>query len=49
VAVPRLMLHALRLTFPHPDGRGEFTLEAPLPEDIAGLCREIELAIPAGA
>jgi tRNA pseudouridine32 synthase/23S rRNA pseudouridine746 synthase len=49
VAVSRLMLHALRLTFPHPDGRGKFTLEAPLPEDIAALCRAIELAIPAGA
>ena len=49
VAVPRLMLHALRLTFPHPDGSGEFTLEAPLPEDIAALCQAIELVVPAGA
>lgn len=49
VAVPRLMLHARRLTFPHPDGRGEFTLEAPLPDDIAVLCREIGLAMPEGA
>ncbi len=49
VTVPRLMLHALRLTFPHPDGRGEFTLEAPLPDDIAGLCRAVDLAVPATA
>ena len=46
VGVKRLMLHALRLTFPHPDGRGEFTLEAPLPGDIIDLCRDIGLAIP---
>lgn len=43
VAVPRLMLHARQLTFPHPDGRGEFVLEAPVPEDMAQLCREIGL------
>jgi RluA family pseudouridine synthase len=49
VAVQRLMLHALRLTFPHPDGRGDFTLEAPVPEDVAELCRAIELALPENA
>jgi len=36
-AVPRLMLHALSLTFPHPAG-GEKTLTAPLPEDFATVC-----------
>lgn len=32
----RLMLHASRLTFPHPQG-GQMTLTAPLPEDMRGL------------
>jgi 23S rRNA pseudouridine955/2504/2580 synthase len=35
-AVPRLMLHARALTFPHPDG-GLKTIEAEPPEDFAGL------------
>lgn len=34
--VPRLMLHALRLEFPHPEG-GTRTVEAPPPEDFAAL------------
>jgi tRNA pseudouridine32 synthase/23S rRNA pseudouridine746 synthase len=34
--VPRLMLHALALVFPHPDG-GEMRLEAPVPADMATL------------
>ena len=46
VSVPRLMLHARQLTFPHPDGRGEFTLEAPVPDDMAQLCREVGLDRP---
>jgi len=36
VAVPRLMLHALKLEFPHPEG-GQRTIEAPPPEDFATL------------
>lgn len=32
----RLMLHASRLTFPHPDG-GETTVAAPVPDDFATL------------
>lgn len=32
----RLMLHAARLTFPHPDG-GAMTLSAPMPEDMQSL------------
>ncbi len=32
----RLMLHAARLRFPHPEG-GERTVEAPLPEDFEAL------------
>jgi RluA family pseudouridine synthase len=35
-AVPRLMLHAAALIFPHPSG-GEKRLEAPIPADMAGL------------
>ncbi len=31
--MPRLMLHALNLTFPHPAG-GEKTLSAPVPDDM---------------
>ncbi len=34
--VPRLMLHALALKFPHPAG-GEMRLESPMPEDMAAL------------
>jgi len=33
---PRLMLHAAKLTFPHPEG-GSVTLEAPPPEDFMAL------------
>ena len=32
--VPRLMLHACALRFPHPDG-GERTIEAPWPQDFS--------------
>lgn len=35
-AAPRLMLHASRLTFPHPEG-GRLTVDAPEPEDFATL------------
>jgi RluA family pseudouridine synthase len=35
-AVPRLMLHSLRLEFPHPDG-GQRTIEAPPPPDFTAL------------
>ena len=40
--VPRLMLHALTLTFPHPAG-GQRTLSAPLAEDMAILANALEL------
>jgi RluA family pseudouridine synthase len=36
VAVPRLMLHARAISFPHPSG-GETTIEAEVPADLAGL------------
>ncbi len=35
-AAPRLMLHAAKLSFPHPDG-GRVTVEAPEPEDFVAL------------
>lgn len=35
---PRLMLHAAKLTFPHPEG-GDRTVEAPPPEDFAALAQ----------
>jgi tRNA pseudouridine32 synthase/23S rRNA pseudouridine746 synthase len=35
-AVPRLMLHAAALKFPHPSG-GEKRVEAPIPQDMAAL------------
>ena len=41
-AVPRLMLHAKALVFPHPAG-GLKRLEAPTPADMAGLARALEL------
>jgi RluA family pseudouridine synthase len=41
-AVPRLMLHAAALSFPHPSG-GEKRLEAPIPADMAGLIEALGL------
>jgi tRNA pseudouridine32 synthase/23S rRNA pseudouridine746 synthase len=40
--VPRLMLHAARLSFPHPAG-GTKILEAPVPPDMAGLIAALGL------
>ena len=42
-AVPRLMLHAAALIFPHPAG-GEKRLDAPIPADMAGLISALGLA-----
>jgi 23S rRNA pseudouridine1911/1915/1917 synthase len=36
-AVPRLMLHALRLTLPHPTTGAPLTLAAPLPADLVAV------------
>jgi RluA family pseudouridine synthase len=44
-AVPRLMLHALNLTFPHPAG-GDKTLSAPVAKDMTALCETLELSLP---
>lgn len=46
--VPRLMLHAARLSFPHPDG-GTTTIEAPLPADMAANLASLGLALPTPA
>jgi tRNA pseudouridine32 synthase/23S rRNA pseudouridine746 synthase len=40
--VPRLMLHAFALEFPHPDG-GARRIEAPMPEDMASLVEALGL------
>ncbi len=37
VVVPRLMLHASRLVFPHPDSGAPVTVDAPLPADFRGV------------
>jgi 23S rRNA pseudouridine1911/1915/1917 synthase len=37
VAVPRLMLHAFRLTLPHPTTGAPLALEAPMPADFLAL------------
>ena len=42
--VPRLMLHALKLAFPAPEG-GSKTLEAPLPDDFLTVASAAGLAI----
>ncbi|MFI4975436.1 MAG: RluA family pseudouridine synthase [Caulobacterales bacterium] len=41
-AVPRLMLHAAALEFPHPDG-GARRIEAPTPADMAGVAARLGL------
>ena len=41
--VPRLMLHAVRLSYPHPDGHMA-TVEAPMPDDMAALADALGLA-----
>jgi RluA family pseudouridine synthase len=44
--VPRLMLHAAALVFPHPAG-GERRIEAPIPDDMAAILRALDLQVPA--
>jgi tRNA pseudouridine32 synthase/23S rRNA pseudouridine746 synthase len=44
-AVPRLMLHAAAIAFPHPEG-GIRTIEAPLPDDFAALSQRLDLTEP---
>lgn len=45
VAIPRLMLHARALKFPHPDG-GERRIEAPLPDDFVAALARAGLSLP---
>ena len=47
-AVPRLMLHARAIRFPHPAG-GERTLEAPIPADLRALLAQLGLPAPAAS
>ncbi|ESQ80040.1 RluA family pseudouridine synthase [Asticcacaulis sp. YBE204] len=47
IRVPRLMLHARAIEFPHPNG-GRKTLEAPLNDDIRALCEGLGLKVSAG-
>ena len=46
-AVPRLMLHAAAIAFPHPDG-GRRRVEAPPPEDFRAVAAALGLAGPLG-
>jgi tRNA pseudouridine32 synthase/23S rRNA pseudouridine746 synthase len=43
--VPRLMLHAASLEFPHPAG-GKRRITAPSPEDFAAVARNVGLVLP---
>lgn len=43
--VPRLMLHAAALEFPHPAG-GKRRITAPPPEDFAAVARNADLSLP---
>ena len=47
LAVPRLMLHAAQLIFPHPEG-GERKIEAPIPEDFARTLQHVKIEPPKG-
>ena len=47
--VPRLMLHAAALEFPHPDGSGPMRIDAPPPEDMQRIAAAIGVALPAPA
>jgi tRNA pseudouridine32 synthase/23S rRNA pseudouridine746 synthase len=47
-AVPRLMLHARAISFPHPEG-GVRTIEAPIPADMAALIEALGLTRDATA
>ena len=42
ISVPRLMLHARELTFPHPAG-GDKTLSAPVPDDFTAAAEALSL------
>ena len=46
-AVPRLMLHARAIVFPHPAG-GKLRVEAPIPDDFRNLAEALGLKLTAG-
>ncbi len=49
-SVPRLMLHAKSLVFPHPDLSGPMTVSAPIPDDFEAVLAQADLAYsPASA
>jgi tRNA pseudouridine32 synthase/23S rRNA pseudouridine746 synthase len=48
IAVPRLMLHAASLAFPHPNGGKEARIDAPAPADLRDLAARLGLALPEG-
>jgi tRNA pseudouridine32 synthase/23S rRNA pseudouridine746 synthase len=43
--VPRLMLHAASLVFPHPEG-GERRISAPIPDDMHAVLDRLGLKVP---
>lgn len=45
-AVPRLMLHARTLAFPHPDGSGVKTVSARVPGDMEAVLTAAGLSVP---
>jgi tRNA pseudouridine32 synthase/23S rRNA pseudouridine746 synthase len=45
-AVPRLMLHAASLDFPHPTAGGRFVVKAPLPADFLAVLSAAGLDLP---
>ena len=44
--VPRMMLHAARLTFPHPIHNNEVTVNSPLPEDFNACLHRLRARAP---
>jgi len=42
--IDRLTLHALRLTFEHPDGSGRVTFESPIPKDLRATINQLRRA-----
>ena len=49
VAVPRLMLHAASLAFPHPNGGQETRIDAVMPPDMRELLGKLGLSAPDAA
>ena len=46
-SVPRLMLHAKSLVFPHPDLSGPMTVSAPIPPDFEAVLAAAGFSVPA--